>query len=773
MYTSLLPAAPLRYGTLKTARMLPSVVGLCLVALMGSALTATQAAPGNRYVDARICAGCHSQIAGNHLQTGMGRSLFRPTPANTVEDYIGNNGFYHALSETHYSMILRDGAYYQRRWQIGFGGKETRVEESRIDYVLGSGNHARSYLHRTARGTLIELPLGWYAEKGGHWGMSPGFDSRHPATRRLASYECVFCHDGYPHIPAGHDAPGSEPVFSGDLPEGIDCQRCHGPGGSHVDTAQTAGSTREMIRASIVNPARLSAKLRMDLCMQCHLEPTSTAIPSLIRRFNRGPFSFTAGEPLSAFLLAFDHAPGAQHDDKFEIVGSSAYRLRRSRCFRESKDALTCDTCHDPHRIPRGEEAVRHYSQACRQCHAAAIDGLVTKGTHPVSTDCVTCHMPKRRTEDVVHVVMTDHLIQRRPALRDLLAELAERHPTEADEYHGEVVPYYPSTLSPAGADALYRALAQVSMKNNLRAGVAELARQMALQQPREAEWYIQLGDGWLASGEPLKAVAAYERAVRLRPQTVRGLQSLAKGLQASGQAVRSAEVLQQAIQIAPSDAGSWYQFSALASKLGRSSEAIEKMENVIALDPDLPGEYTTLAGIQAATGQTERAEAALREALRIDPYDAAAWDLAGRVRAEKGEFPEALYDFEKAIRHRPKFAPYLYDYALTLTSASEFGRAQESAEAAARADPNLAEPHALLGGLLARKRQLPEAAREYQEAIRLRPDFGRARLGLASALVSQGETRQAVEQLREATKDRDPEVARLAAGALQRLGER
>ena len=200
--------------------------------------------------------------------------------------------------------------------------------------MLGSGNHARSYLHRTARGTLIELPLGWYSEKGGYWAMSPGFDSRHPATRRLVSYECVFCHDGYPRIPAGHDAPGSEPVFSGDLPEGIDCQRCHGPGGNHVRHGANRGrQSRDRFAPSIVNPARLSPKLRMDLCMQCHLEPTSTAIPSLIRRFNRGPFSFTAGEPLGAFVLAFDHAPGARHDDKFEIVGSSAYRLRQSRCF--------------------------------------------------------------------------------------------------------------------------------------------------------------------------------------------------------------------------------------------------------------------------------------------------------------------------------------------------------------------------------------------------------------------------------------------------------
>ena len=755
------------------------MVGLWLAALAGSAPIAAQSSPPNTYVDARICAGCHRQIAQNHQHTGMGRSWFRPAPGNTLENYTGDNEFYHPLSDTHYAMMVRDGAYYQRRWQIGFGGTPTNVEESRIDYVVGSGNHARSYLHRAERGTLIELPLGWYSEKGGSWGMSPGFDSPHPATRRLVSYECVFCHDAYPRIPAGHDAAGSEPAFSGDLPEGIDCQRCHGPGGSHVRIVHTAGADGEKIRASIVNPARLSPKLRMDLCMQCHLEPTSTAIPALIRRFNRGPFSFTGGEPLGAFLLAFDHAPG-EHDGKFEIVGSSAYRLRQSRCFVESKDALTCDTCHDPHRVPRAEEAVRHYSEVCRQCHAAAFDGLVSQGRHPVSTDCVTCHMPKRRTEDVVHVVMTDHLIARRPPARDLLAPLAERHPNEAEEYRGPVVPYYPAyspTYPPAlprtGADALYGALAQVAMKNNLRAGVAELARLVALQQPREAEWYIQLGDAWLASGEPVKAVTAYERAVQLRPQAVRGLQSLAQGLKAAGQASRSAEVLRQAIQIAPSDAASWYQSGGVALALGRTGEAMEKMQKAIALDPDLPGGYTTLAAIQAAAGLADRAAAALREALRVDPYDAAAWDLAGRALAAKREFPEALYDFEKAIRHRPNFAPHLYDYALTLASAGEFDRAQESAAASARADPNLAEPHALSGRLLASKRQLPEAAREYREAIRLRPDFARARLDLASVLVAQHDIGQAVEQLREAARSSDPEVARLAAEALQRLGER
>ena len=65
-------------------------------------------------------------------------------------------------------MTSRNGKYYQRRWQIGFDGKETNVDEKQVDFVIGSGNHSRNYLHLTAQKTLQVLPLSWYAEKGGY-----------------------------------------------------------------------------------------------------------------------------------------------------------------------------------------------------------------------------------------------------------------------------------------------------------------------------------------------------------------------------------------------------------------------------------------------------------------------------------------------------------------------------------------------------------------------------------------------------------------------------
>ena len=345
--------------------------------------------------------------------------------------------------------------------------------EKQIDFVMGSGSHARAYLHRTPRNTLVELPLAWYAEKGGYWAMNPGYDRPdHEGFRRKIGYDCMFCHNGYPNIPAGHDQPFAEPVYPDPLPEGIDCQRCHGPGAKHATLAKTAGTNPQDIRKAIVNPSRLSAELREEVCIQCHLETTSFPLPNSLQRYDRGPFAYRPGEPLSAYWLFFDHAPGMGREDKFELV-NAVYRVRRSKCFLQSNGALQCTTCHNPHDVPRGAEATRHYDAACRKCHAAAFDRIVAAGKHTGATGCADCHMPKRRTEDVVHSAATDHYIQRLRPEGDLLAERAERLETGDKAYRGEVVPYYPVKAPPG--DELYLALAQVIEKSNLAGGIRRL----------------------------------------------------------------------------------------------------------------------------------------------------------------------------------------------------------------------------------------------------------------------------------------------------------
>jgi len=117
------------------------------------------------YTRPEVCAGCHHDVWETYKQTGMARSFARPSLTNTIEDYTNKNTYYHKASDSYFTMLRRDGKFYQRRYQVDSSGKQVNVMEKQVDYIMGSGNHARAYLHRTARGTLVEMPLAWYAER--------------------------------------------------------------------------------------------------------------------------------------------------------------------------------------------------------------------------------------------------------------------------------------------------------------------------------------------------------------------------------------------------------------------------------------------------------------------------------------------------------------------------------------------------------------------------------------------------------------------------------
>ena len=721
-----------------------------------------------QYANPRQCAGCHLAIAKSYSQNGMGRSFHTPTREIRIEDF--SKTYYHAPSETYYEMVDRNGVLIQRRYQLGFDGKPANIDEKQIDYVIGSGNHMRTYAHRNADGTLLELPLAWYSEKGGYWALNPGYDSAdYPHARRQIAYDCMFCHNAYPKTPTRHDRLGDLPVYTTPLPEGIDCQRCHGPGQHHIDVAATPGSKPAVIKAAIVNPAGLDNDRQMEVCAQCHLKTTEFRLPHAIKRYERADFSYRPGQPLSAFVLNFDEAPGPNKSSRFETA-SAVTRMMASQCFLKSNGALKCTTCHNPHDIRHGAEANTQYKAICRQCHAAAFTAEVASARHTSDTNCIDCHMPKRRTEDIVHIVITDHLIQRNKPAGDLLADLPEHHEDAASSYRGEVVPAYPHPLPDTAENRFYLALAQIRDQANLARGLPAYIQALAALKSTRPEPYLELAEALRSAGQTQPAFAAFQDALRRDPAYLPPYLEYAAALKDARQPTEALAIAKRSVSVAPADARAWNALGQAQLDLADFPAAGASLKHALTLDPEMPEAHNGLGIALAQTGDPASGEKEFREAIRVLPNYGEAHGNLANILAWKQAFREAGYEFDKAVHLGPGDVAARFNYGSMLNSLRYFAEAQVQIEAALRLNPAMAEAHDLLGTLFERKGQVEDALREYTEAVRLRPELSHAQLDLGGVLANKGDNAGAAEHLKLAAKSSDPGIRDLAEKLLRNL---
>ncbi|GIV60596.1 MAG: cytochrome c [Rhodothermaceae bacterium] len=375
-------------------------------------------APEAAYVGKEVCGTCHPDKYETFVRSQMGRSFKPATLQNSAADFENARPVYDPHNDLYYRPFHRGDSLYIMEYRLA--GRDTvhkRIEK--IDYIIGSGQHTNSHIMEV-NGYLYQMPLTWYAQDG-KWDLPPKFAGGNNARfSRPIPVQCMTCHNAMPGF-----VEGSENRFS-HVPDGIDCERCHGPGSVHVEAMRAGRAvdvTREIDR-TIVNPAKLPVERQFDVCQRCHMQGAAV--------WKQSPMAFRPGMRLADFENVF--WPRFADSTHQFIMASHPDRLKMSECFIQTqrrpdpdRGSLTCITCHDPH-VPIETMEADHYNQVCQSCHTAPKAATCSEDAAVrarAADNCAGCHMPVSGSIDIPHVRITDHFIRavRRDEVEILSAE--------------------------------------------------------------------------------------------------------------------------------------------------------------------------------------------------------------------------------------------------------------------------------------------------------------------------------------------------------------
>lgn len=355
------------------------------------------------FVGAHACADCHAERYDGYMQTGHANTSKLPNEQTILGSFEpGENVLRTPNRHLSFRMDEKDDGFYQT---VVINEKGKRYEHSeRIDLVVGSGKLGQTFLF-WKENALFELPVTYFAEAD-KWVNSPGYPLGKADFRRPIFPRCLECHATHfevlPPKTQGFHYIRDRFIL------GISCERCHGPGRTHVNYHHQNPDVKEAYQ--IIDPKDLPPDRTIDVCAQCHSGPGEPL---------RESFIYRPGEPLEEHVFIPPYKPGKStgvHTD------NQLGRLKMSECFIQSPN-MTCVTCHNPHAYER--DMLDRYSVRCMKCHEPESHSEIPDPGYELTENCIDCHMPKRHDE---HAPLGAGQVIDFPLLRDHFIAIHEEN---------------------------------------------------------------------------------------------------------------------------------------------------------------------------------------------------------------------------------------------------------------------------------------------------------------------------------------------------------
>jgi tetratricopeptide (TPR) repeat protein len=248
--------------------------------------------------------------------------------------------------------------------------------------------------------------------------------------------------------------------------------------------------------------------------------------------------------------------------------------------------------------------------------------------------------------------------------------------------------------LSPNYVDARRNLGVALREAGRLDEALAQYRHLVALN-PASAEDHEDAGGILLSLGRRAEAIVHLERALQLNATLATARNNLGTALSLEGRVLDALPHFRAAVQQRPDDVVARNNLAAALGKLTRYEDALAEYETSIRLDPRSAKTHDDLAYLLLRTGRRDEAARHLERALALDPEYAPAHVNVGNLLVDAGRPAAAIVHYQRALSRPQNVDP-------------------------AQVHSNLGVAFALLG-------DRARAAAQFEEALRIRPEFPEA----------------------------------------------
>ena len=254
------------------------------------------------------------------------------------------------------------------------------------------------------------------------------------------------------------------------------------------------------------------------------------------------------------------------------------------------------------------------------------------------------------------------------------------------------------------------------------------------LPEPQSATAYFNRGFALCAAGRRAEALAAYDRALDLRPDYVEVLSNRGYLLAELGRNSEALESFERALatraELPPALIGS----GLVLQRMKRPSESLARFDAALAVEPRDVNSLVGRAASLRALGRYEDAIATYDTIIALDPGSVAAHHNRGDSLVKLNRFEDAVASYDRVIELRPEHLTALHNRGNALVELGRFQDALSSYDKAIALNASYVDAHYNRGNLMRRLFRFDEAIGSYERALALAPQHGYALGELAAA---------------------------------------